>query len=71
MSSDKRQVLTTGRLDGLVITPIKDQTEIKFLDFTVDTLPGLRLVVEARAARELRDALAMILGPTSLEVDAC
>jgi hypothetical protein len=32
------------------------------LHFTVDTLPGLRLIVEAAAARELRDALCVLLG---------
>lgn len=56
-------VLTTGRLDGLIISPIKDKTEITFLDFTVDTLPGLRLIIEVAAAYELRDALIMILRP--------
>jgi len=63
MSHDERKVLTTGRLDGLVISPVVDGTEIKFLTFTVDTLPGIRLVVEADAGRELRDALNAILGP--------
>lgn len=60
---NERKVLTTGRFDGLVISPIQDENEIHFLDFAVDTLPGLRLVVEADAARELQDALTAILGP--------
>jgi hypothetical protein len=67
MRNDDRKVLTTGQLDGLMISPIKDDAGIRFLDFTVDTLPGLRLVVEADAARELRDALTMILGPGGQE----
>lgn len=58
----ERVVLTTGRLDGLVISPIKEGDKIKFLDLTVDTLPGLRLVIEADAARELQTALAIVLG---------
>lgn len=61
--SEERKILTTGRLDGLGISPIADDTGIKFLDFTVETLPGLRVIVEVDAARELRDALTMILGP--------
>ena len=57
------RVLTTGRLDGLMITPIvAPDGELKFVDFTVDTLPGLRLVVEGAAARELHEALGVILG---------
>lgn len=59
---DIRTVLTTGRLDGLVIDPIHDADgALIFLDFSVDTLPGLRLVVEVAAAAELRDALVVIL----------
>jgi hypothetical protein len=61
--SDEPKVLTTGRLDGLVITPIGIDGDWTFLDFTVKDLPGLRLVIEADAARELRDALTIILGP--------
>jgi hypothetical protein len=58
----ERKVLTTGRLDGLVIQPFKDALGVlRFLNFTVNTLPGLRVVVETAAARELRDALTMIL----------
>ena len=56
-----RKVLTTGRLDGLTISPIKDGEYLKYLNFTVDTLPGLRLVVETSAACELRDTLVAIL----------
>jgi hypothetical protein len=63
--SEERKILTTGRLDGLRIGQIGDETGLKFLDFTVDTLPGLRIVVEADAARELRDALVTILGSGS------
>ena len=63
MAGQDRTVLSIGRLDGLVITPITSGAETLFLDFTVDTVPGLRLVVEVAAARELRDALAVILGP--------
>lgn len=57
----ERKVLIVGRLDGLVLTPILDGNVIKFIDFNVDTLPGLRLTVEFEAAVELRDALSFIL----------
>jgi hypothetical protein len=57
----ERVVLTTGLLDGLTISPVKNGEGIKSLVFTVDTLPGLHLVLEASAAKELRDALSMIL----------
>jgi hypothetical protein len=60
-NANERAVLTTGRLDGLVITPIGDESGLKFLDLTVDSLPGLRLIVEAKAAEELRDALTIII----------
>lgn len=60
------RVLTTGRLDGLVITPISEPDgTIKFLDFTAKDLPGLRLILEVEAATELRDALSMILEGTA------
>lgn len=58
----ERVALTTGRLDGLEITPVEQEGEIKFLTFTVHTLPGLRIVIEADAARELQTALATVLG---------
>lgn len=59
----EERVLTTGLLDGLVITPVETDGKIKFLHFTVKDLPGLRLIIEGEAAQELRDALTMILGP--------
>lgn len=37
-------------------------SEPTHLHLTVDTLPGLRLIVEADAAREVRDALCVLLG---------
>ncbi len=61
LAPGERRVLSTGRLDGLAISPVGDETGVLFLNFTVDTLPGLRLVLEADAARELRDALVAIL----------
>lgn len=57
----ERIVLTTGRLDGLVISPLRIGDEITFLELTVDSLPGLRIVLEAGAAKELHDALAIVL----------
>lgn len=45
-----------------MITPIIEDRRLVSLDLTVDTLPGLRLTIEADAARELRDALVAILG---------
>ncbi len=60
--ADDRTTLTTGRLDGLTISPVVKDGQLVFLAITVETLPGLRLIVEADAARELRDALTMILG---------
>lgn len=54
--------LTMGRLDGLTISPIADDSGIKFLEFTVDTLPGMRLILEEEAADELCYALTVILG---------
>lgn len=54
-----------------MITPLINQAgSITHLHLTVDTLPGLRLVIDADAAGELRDALAAILGaarPTASE----
>jgi hypothetical protein len=55
------QQLTKGRLDGLVITPIKDGDKLEFVDFTIDSVPGLRLVVEAEAIKELHYALGVLL----------
>lgn len=56
-------VITTGRLDGLNVQPIcVEGSDPTHLHFTVDTLPGLRIIVEAAAARELRDALCVLLG---------
>ena len=60
MSDSGRKILTTGRLDGLIITPFHGECG-RFLAFTVDSLPGLRLVVEIGAARELRNALTEVL----------
>lgn len=49
--------LTSGRLDGLMITPVvsKDPDQ-QFVHLTVDTLPGLRLIIEGAAIRELHVA---------------
>ena len=55
------KVLTTGRLDGLVITPLWANAKITRLQFTVKDLPGLFLSVEADAIRELQEALAHIM----------
>lgn len=57
---DPPKQLTVGRLDGLMIQPVVENDEIKFVDFTVDSLPGLRLVLEGEAARELCYALNVI-----------
>jgi hypothetical protein len=59
--SDAQQ-LTKGRLDGLMISPIKDEAgQIVCVDFTVESLPGLRLVLEAAAVKELHYALGVLL----------
>jgi hypothetical protein len=54
--------LTKGRLDGLVITPIRTGNQLVFVHFTVDSLPGLRLIVEADAVKELHSALGYLIG---------
>lgn len=55
-------VLSQGELDGLTISPAIDaHGKVRRLEFTADTLPGLRLVVSAGAAAELRDALGVLL----------
>lgn len=59
--SDEKRVLTVGRLDGLTITPVQAADGGGFLHFTVESMPGLRLVIEIDAARELRDALLEII----------
>lgn len=62
MSEEPKTVLTTGRLDGLCVTPMKDETGVcTHVHFTVDTLPGLRLIIEADAVRELHYALGIVL----------
>jgi hypothetical protein len=55
------KILTTGRLDGLMIQPLVVDGAVTHLHLTFDTLPGLRLIIEADAARELRDALCVVL----------
>lgn len=50
-----------GRLDGLHIQPVTNDSGLKSLHFTVDTLPGMRLIVDADAARELLAALGALL----------
>ena len=57
------RVLTTGLLDGLVISPLEKDGAITHLHLTVRDLPGLRIVLEVGAGEELRDALTMILAP--------
>lgn len=55
--------VTQGRLDGLVISPVRDEHGVlTFVDFTVDTLPGLRLTLETGAAEELHYVLGLVLG---------
>lgn len=56
------RILTTGRLDGLVITPIAKDGAVTALVFTARDLPGLRLILEADAARELTTAIDIVLG---------
>lgn len=58
---EDRVVLTVGELDGLTITPVVDDGELHSLVFTVDTLPGIRMVVSAGASRELMFALGRIV----------
>lgn len=63
MPDEEPEEVTQGRLDGLVISPITDEHGvIKFVDFTVDTLPGMRLTLEADAAEELHHVLGLVLG---------
>ena len=57
----ERKVLTTGRLDGLIISPLVAEGTVTHLQFTVDTLPGMRLTLEVDAARELLTALRLVL----------
>lgn len=54
-------VLTVGRLDGLVITPLWANGKITRLEFTVKDMPGMFTSMEFAAACELRDALTHIL----------
>lgn len=55
-------VLSVGRLDGLMISPaFDDGGKIVSLLLTVDTIPGIRMVLDAAAAAELRDALTILL----------
>lgn len=53
--------LTSGRLDGLVLSPIVLAGKLVSLAAEVDSLPGLRLVLEAAAVRELHTALGLVL----------
>lgn len=55
------QQLTKGRLDGLVISPLREGDRLAFVHFTVESLPGLRLIVEGDAVRELHHALGILL----------
>ena len=53
--------LTKGQLDGLMIAPTVDKEgRIVSLMLTVDTLPGLRVVLDGAAGREVRDALIAV-----------
>ncbi len=55
-------VITRGRLDGLIVTPIMHDGQLAFVDVTVDTLPGARLVLEGAAVRELAQVFALLVG---------
>jgi hypothetical protein len=58
-----REILTTGRLDGLHFEPVvDDRGGLAFLEMTCVALPGVRLVMEASAVCELRDALSVVIG---------
>ncbi len=61
MENDRRIVLTVGELDGLTIRPIVDASGgLVSIDLTVDTLPGMRLVLSADAVRELSYAFERV-----------
>lgn len=53
----------SGRLDGLHLQPLVDADgKLTHVHCTVDTLPGLRLIVEAAAVAEMHAALGALLG---------
>lgn len=54
--------LTKGLLDGLLLSPtFDDRGQLASLLVTVDTLPGLRIVVDGAAVVEVHAALAAVL----------
>lgn len=53
--------LTVGRLDGLIITPVANDGVLTHVHLTVDTLPGLRLILEAGAMAELYEVFGIML----------
>lgn len=56
--------LTKGRLDGLQVSPIVGADgEIVCLHFTIKDMPGLRIIVEADACKELQTVLNMMFPP--------
>lgn len=56
--------LTRGLLDGLIMTPVVGlDGGVKFLDLTFRDMPGVRMVLEAEAVREIQIALDHIMGP--------
>lgn len=56
------EILTVGTLDALHFEPIVDEAgTLQFLRMTVHGLPGLNVVLQGAAARELRDALSIVL----------
>lgn len=62
MENDDLTVLTTGELDGLVLTPIADEHDgLRLLVVSIDSLPGMRMTLTAGAVRELAFSLNQIL----------
>ena len=56
--------LTKGRLDGLQVSPILGADgKVECLHFAIKDMPGLRIVVEAEACRELQTVLNLMFPP--------
>lgn len=56
------EILTVGTLDALHFEPVVDETgTMLFLRMSVQGLPGLNVILQGVAARELRDALSIVL----------
>lgn len=53
--------ITKGRLDALEVSPIVgDDGKIAFVHFVIKDMPGLRIVLEGEACREIKTVLNLL-----------